>query len=91
MVLLISTHAHSIWQVELDSFIIFCSMGLTYLPTFIYHKFTLPETNSLPLKMDGWKTSFVSFWGNFGLFSGANLLLVFLREGNPLYTPWKLT
>ena len=38
---------------------------------------TAPETKpaSLHLKMDGWKT-IVSFWGNFGLFSGANLLLV---------------
>ena len=37
--------------------------------------FTLPETNSSHLKMDGWTTIF--FLGRFfGLFSGANLLLV---------------
>ena len=34
--------------------------------------FTLPETNSSHLKMDGWKT-IVSFWE--GLFSGAMLVL----------------
>ena len=32
---------------------------------------TLPETNSSPLKMDGWNTTVVSFWD--GLFSGAML------------------
>ncbi len=30
---------------------------------------TLPQTNSLPLKMDGWNTTFLL---GFGLFSGAN-------------------
>ena len=39
---------------------------------------TLPETNSLPLKMDGWNTS-LSYWG--GLFSGA--FAVSFREGIP--------
>ena len=34
----------------------------------ILQKFTLPETNSSPLKMDGWKT-ILSYWGP-GLFSG---------------------
>ena len=38
--------------------------------------FTLPETSSLHLKMDDWKTSLVSFWEKLGLFSGANLMLV---------------
>ena len=33
---------------------------------------TLPETNSSPLKMDGWNTSIVSFWD--GLFSVAMLV-----------------
>ena len=36
-------------------------------------KLTLPATNSSHLKMDGWNT-IVSFWGNFGLFSGAKIL-----------------
>ena len=35
---------------------------------------SLKLTASLPLKMDGWNT-ILSYWG-FGLFSGANLLLV---------------
>ena len=33
---------------------------------------TLPETKSLPLKIDGWKT-LLSFWD--GLFSGAKTLV----------------
>ena len=33
---------------------------------------TLPETNSLPLKMDGWNTTFLL---GFGLFSGAKMLV----------------
>ena len=40
-------------------------------------KYTLPETNSSPLKMDGWNT-ILSYW-DFALFSGANLLLVLGR------------
>ena len=28
-------------------------------------KLTLPETNSLPLKMDGWNTSFLLGWPTF--------------------------
>ena len=43
---------------------------------------TLPETNSSPLKMDGWKT-IVSYWG--GLFSGAMLVsgrVMALRDKN---------
>ena len=35
--------------------------------------YTPPETNSSPLKMDGWNTS-LSYWG-FGLFSGAKMLV----------------
>ncbi len=41
---------------------------ITYI-THIPH--TLPETNGLPLKMDGWKMSFLL---GFGLFSGAMLV-----------------
>ena len=37
---------------------------------------TIPETNSSPLKMDGWKMNFLL---GFGLFSGA--LAVSFREG----------
>ena len=37
----------------------------------------IPETNSLHLKIDGWKLEDeMSFWGNFGLVSGAKWLLV---------------
>ena len=38
-------------------------------------KLNFPETNSSPLKMDGWKLEAFPF-GSKGLFSGANLLLV---------------
>ena len=38
---------------------------------------TLPETNSSPIKMDGWNTTFLL---GFGLFSGA--FNVSFREGN---------
>ncbi len=38
-------------------------------PNVSFHWFTLPETNSSPLKMDGWNTS-LSYWE--GNFSGAN-------------------
>ena len=38
--------------------------------------YTLPETNCLPLKMDGWNTTFLL---GFGLFSGA--FAVSFREG----------
>ena len=41
---------------------------------------TLPETNSSHLKIDGWNT-ILSFWGKFGLFSGA--FAVSFREGRP--------
>ena len=41
------------------------------------HVNTLPETNSSPLKMDGWNTTFLL---GFGLFSGA--FAVSFREGN---------
>ena len=34
--------------------------------------FTLPETNSSHLKMDGWNTNFLFFWD--GLFSGSMLV-----------------
>jgi len=34
---------------------------------------TLPETNSLPLKMDGWKMNFIS--GQTAYFSGCELLV----------------
>ena len=47
---------------------------------------TLPETNetnSLPLKMDAWKTFSFPFWGLAGLFSGANLLLLVGGWTNP--------
>ena len=37
------------------------------------------NTNSSPLKNAGWKMSFLSFWVNFGLFSGA--LAVSFGEG----------
>ena len=40
---------------------------------------TLPETNELPLKMDGWNTTFLL---GFGLFSGA--FAVSFREGKLL-------
>ncbi len=40
------------------------------------HPGTLPETNSSPLKMDGWNTTFLL---GFGLFSGA--FAVSFREG----------
>ena len=53
---------------------------------------TLPETNSSHLKMDGWKTNIVSFWGP-ACFQG-HLLLVSGRvsirsisEGNPHAIP----
>ena len=36
---------------------------------YVLYTFTLPETNSSHLKMDGWST-IVSFWD--GLFSGAS-------------------
>ena len=42
----------------------------------IFSNYTLPETNSSHLKMDGWKT-ILSFWD--GLFSGA--FAVSFREG----------
>ena len=41
---------------------------------------TLPETNSLHLKMDGWNT-IRSFWE--GLFSGDMLVLGCFGEGTP--------
>ena len=47
------------------------SMGLVYLPTFGKCRYTLPETNSSPLKMDG-KGILLSYWE--GLFSGAMLV-----------------
>ena len=37
----------------------------------VFRKYTLPETNSLHLKMDGWKTTFLL---GPGLFSGAMLV-----------------
>ena len=40
-------------------------------------EFTLPETNSSHLKMDGWNTIAFPFGAWEGLFSGANLLLVY--------------
>ena len=46
---------------------------------------TLPETNSSPLKIDGWKT-ILSFWG--GLFSGVNSLLVSGRVVHGLTVYW---
>ena len=45
-----------------------------------YITFTLPETNSLHLKMDGWNT-ILSFWE--GLFSGDMLVLGCFGEGTP--------
>ena len=44
----------------------------------IFEGTTLPETNSSPLKMDGWNNSFLL---GPGLFSGANLLLLSGRVG----------
>ena len=44
--------------------------------------YTLPETNSSPLKMDGWKMNFLL---GFGLFAGAKMLVlgrVGFRNGN---------
>ena len=49
------------------------------------HHSTLPETNSSPLKMDGWNT-IVSFWD--GLFSGA--MLVSGRVSH-CFAPYELT
>ena len=46
---------------------------------------TFPETNSSPLKMDGWNTTFLL---GFGSFSGANLLLVSGRVALFLETPF---
>ena len=43
---------------------------------------TLPETNSSPLKMDGWNTH-LSFLGQKAYFQGQNGWLRF-REGNDL-------
>ena len=37
---------------------------------------SLKRTASLPLQINGFFRWFISFWGKFGLFSGANLLLV---------------
>ena len=36
-----------------------------HLPTTIFQGLTLPETNSSPLKMDGWKMNFLLGWPNF--------------------------
>ena len=36
--------------------------GQQNVSVFLKENITLPETNSSPLKMDGWKTSFLSFW-----------------------------
>ncbi len=49
---------------------------MNHLPTigFQWQDINLPETKSSHLKMDGWNT-IVSFWGNFGLFSEAILLV----------------
>ena len=41
-------------------------------------KFTRPETNSSPLKMDGWKTSFLLGWPIFRCY-------VSFREGIPVF------
>ena len=51
--------------------------------------FTLPETNSKFAPENGWLEYYiVSFWGNLGLFSGPNLLLVLRSVVNyPLCCP----
>ena len=47
------------------------SWGFFDIQKFHHKKNTLPETNGLHLKMDGWNTM-VSYWD--GLFSGAMLV-----------------
>ncbi len=51
--------------------------------------FTLPETNSSPAKMDGWKMS-VSLLGGVGLFSGAKRLLASGRGSLPFFLSFTL-
>ena len=41
------------------------------------NRYTIPKTNSSPLKMDGWNTIYLPFGASKGLFSGA----VGFREG----------
>ena len=48
-----------------------------YIPIIPFILYTLPKTNSLPLKMDGWNTTFLL---GPSLFSGA--LAVSFREGS---------
>ena len=56
-------------------------------PTNLIGPFTLPETNTSPLKMDGWNT-ILSYWGP-GLFSGG--FAVSFREGIPFsWLAWDL-
>ncbi len=56
---------HLNWEVGLGSSLIWISLGRMMLPASIKAD-TLPETKpaSLYLKMDAWKTSVLSFWGN---------------------------
>ena len=52
-----------------------------FIKLFFFPPSTLPETNSLPLKMDGWNTGFLLGWPIFRcevlLVSGSVMLLVF--------------
>ena len=38
--------------------------------------YTPPETNSSPLKMDAWNTTFLSYWGKRPIFRCENVMLV---------------